>query len=88
MRTSSRLHKMKSSPYLYDTVNLSKNHSQVVSFYPQAGRAALDFVLSVNTACYVISVRRFWSLPVIFLLTLGFFVAAHIGRTAKNQVAA
>ena len=23
-----------------------------------------------------------------FLLTLGFFVAAHIGRTAKNQVAA
>jgi len=45
-------------------------------------------VLSVNTACYVISVRRFGSLLVIFLLTLGFFVAANIERTAKNQVAA
>jgi len=45
-------------------------------------------VLSVNTACYVISVRRFGSLPVIFLLTLGFFVSANIERTARNQVAA
>ena len=46
----------------------------------------MDFVLSVNTACYVISVRRFGSLPVIFLLTLGFFVAAHIERIAKNRL--
>ena len=36
----------------------------------------------------MISIHRFGSLPVIFLLTLGFFVTAHIGRTAKNQVAA
>ena len=46
----------------------------------------MDFMLSVNTACYVISVRRFGSLPVIFLLTFGFFVAAHIERIAKNRL--
>lgn len=44
----------------------------------------MDFMLSVNTACYVISVRRFGSLPVIFLLTLGFFVAAISNALQKN----